>query len=122
MRPWRRLWATDHFEETGYARLDYRSQELGDRSEKENSVLTTKLPNYLASWNDRARRARKKFLASGCTIRNVTPDEFAEGFRITKVKHWYKSSYISYYKRMVGIDATKIRQWLVYDPSGKVIA
>ena len=22
-KPWRRLWATDHFEETGYAKLEY---------------------------------------------------------------------------------------------------
>ncbi len=112
-RPWRRLWLTDHFEETGYTELIDNWQLTIDNLEK--------IP-YLSSWNDRAKRARKKFLASECTIRDVTPDEFAEAFRTTKVKHWYKSAYISYYKRMVSIDATKIRQWIAYDPTGKVIA
>lgn len=104
---WRRLWLTDHFQETGYAELD-----RGSPGEN--------LP-YLSSWNDRAKRARKKFLASGSRIESVTPDVFAEAFRMTKVKHWYKSAYISYYKRMVGIDASRVRQWIAYDPSGKVM-
>ncbi len=123
--PWRRLWLTDHFEETGYAELDHRSQITDSRLGNKNQAIShppVTTPTYLSSWNDRAKRARKKFLASGCTIRDVTPEEFIEGFRITKVKHWYKSAYISYYKRMVGIDATKIRQWLIYDPIGKVIS
>lgn len=76
--------------------------------------------SYLSSWNDRAKRARKKFLASGSRIESVKPEVFVEAFRTTKVKHWYKSAYISYYKRMVAIDATKIRQWIAYDNTGKV--
>lgn len=35
-------------------------------------------------------------------------------FKKTKVKHWFKSDYISYYKKITGIDPSAIRQWLVY--------
>lgn len=120
--PWRRLWLTDHFEETGYAKLLYPPKELAGKSDTTNKSLQ-KLPTpaYLASWNDRSRRARKKFLASGATVKAVTPEEFAHGFRTTKVKHWYKSAYISYYNRMVSLDASKVRQWLAYDTTGHVV-
>ncbi len=86
--PWRRLWLTDHFEETGYAELDHRSQITDSRLGNKNQAIShppVTTPTYLSSWNDRAKRARKKFLASGCTIRDVTPEEFIEGLRITKV-------------------------------------
>mgnify|MGYP000926630977 CR=1 FL=1 len=53
-KPWRRLWLTDHFEETGFA-------ELPEKSEKDE--LSSHIP-YLSSWNDRSKRARKKFLVS----------------------------------------------------------
>jgi hypothetical protein len=100
---WRKLWFTDHFEETGFAKLD-------------NGAPST------ASWNDRAKRALKKFEKSGCTVRAVTPEEFIEGFRMTKVKHWHKSVYIGYYKKMVSLDADKVRQWMAYTPEGLPIA
>ena len=54
-------------------------------------------------------------------MRYADPEEFAQGFRNTKVKHWHKSAYISYYKRMVALASTKVRQWLAYDRDGKVI-
>lgn len=116
-KSWRRLWFTDHFEETGYAKLAYSGE--GDTIHKNLPKLPT--PVYLASWNDRSRRARKKFLASGATVKLVSSEEFIIWFRTTKVKHWHKSAYISYYNRMVSLDASKIRQWLAYDSSGKVI-
>jgi hypothetical protein len=78
-KPWRRLWFTDHFEETGYALLS---------EKKEESPAFP--PTYLASWNDRSKRARKKFLQSGSSIRTVSPEEFIHAFRDTRVKHWYK--------------------------------
>lgn len=40
---WRKLWLSDHFQETGITTLD---------------------ENYRKKWNERARRAEKKFLAS----------------------------------------------------------
>jgi hypothetical protein len=130
-KPWRRLYFTDHFEETGFSELDIRDKiwEIREEStEKENldpshrsSLMSHLSAPYLFSWNDRSKRARKKFLALWATVKEVSPEIFAEGFRTTRVKHWYKWAYISYYKRMVSIDASKIRQWLAYDLSGKVI-
>ena len=99
---WRRLYMTDHYQETGYTILD---------SE-----------NYTKKWNDRARRTNKKFLASGGTVRAVTREEYIEGFRATKVKHWYKNDYISYYKKITSIAPDAIRQWLCYDTAGKAVA
>jgi hypothetical protein len=96
---WRKLWFTDHFEETGFAELH-----------RERSMY--------ASWNDRAKRALKKFEKSGCTLEAVTPEIFAQAFTKTKVKHWHKSVYVNYYKKMVAIDATKVRQWIAYTPLG----
>ena len=66
---------TDHFEETGYTEL---GTELPD--EKKNIS-----PAYLSTWNDRAKRARKKYLASGATIRAVSTEEFIQAYRETKV-------------------------------------
>jgi hypothetical protein len=126
-KPWRRLWATDHFEETGYAELVQNEKRKVKSAEQESQISswanqqTSKTANYLLSWNERSKRARKKFLALWAIVKEVSPDIFVEGFRTTRVKHWYKWAYISYYKRMVSLDASKVRQWLAYDPSGKVI-
>lgn len=108
---WRRLWLTDHFEETGYSLLSTKTETQQD----------TKSMSYLASWNDRSKRARKKFHASGATLEKVSPEVFIDWFKHTNVKHWYKGAYIHYYKKMVAIDASKIRQWIAYDPEKKVI-
>jgi hypothetical protein len=146
-KPWRKLYFTDHFEETGYAKLVQSekwkvkseddsaivilglSQNPGTKNESSSAELlptqewqkSSKPANHLLSWNERSKRARKKFFSSWATVKEVDPETFAMGFRTTKVKHWYKWAYISYYKRMVDIDATKIRQWLAYDSSWKVI-
>lgn len=90
---WKRLYLTDHFRETGY-------------------VLLTE--NYRSKWNERSRRAMKKFEKSGAITYQVDSETFVKAFRETKVKHWYKSDYIKYYQKMVAIDHSKIRQWLVY--------
>ncbi len=55
-------------------------------------------------------------------MKAVTPEEYVEAFRATKVKHWYKSDYISYYKKITAIGAESIRQWICYDPNGKAVA
>jgi hypothetical protein len=54
-------------------------------------------------------------------VKLVTSDEFVEAFKTTKVKHWHKSVYISYYKKMVAIHGDKVRQWLAYDSTGRQI-
>jgi hypothetical protein len=99
---WRRLYLTDHYQETGYSLLED--------------------ADYPKKWNERARRARKKFLTSGWVVKAVTHDEYVTAFRATKVKHWYKSDYISYYKKITSIAPESIRQWICYDPSGKAVA
>ncbi len=99
---WRRLYLTDHFQETGYTLL-------------END-------QYAKKWNDRARRAQKKFLSSGGVVKAVTHEEYIEAFRATKVRHWYKSDYISYYKKISSIWGESIRQWLCYDGEWKAVA
>ncbi len=98
---WRRLYLTDHFQNTGYTTLDQ--------------------DDYKKHWNDRAKRAQKKFEKSGAEIRSVTASEFAEAFQKTKVKHWYKSDYIRYYKKLTNIDPSKVRQWIVLY-HGEVVA
>lgn len=69
---------------------------------------------YKKKWNDRAKRALKKFEKSGCEVRAVDADTFVDAFRKTRVKHWFKSDYISNYKRIRAFAPEKVRQWLVY--------
>lgn len=109
---WKRLWFSDHFEETGYTKLEYNEEEK----------KTAPNPAYLTSWNDRARRARKRFLSSWATVREVSPEEFIETFRATKVRGPHKAGSIVYYKKLTAIDSSKVRQWMVYDLSGKPIS
>lgn len=92
---WKRLYLTDHFQNTGYTTIDRES-------------------DYATHWNDRAKRARKKWRSSGGEIRAVEQAEFIEAFQKTKVKHWYKSDYIRYYKKISTINPKSVRQWLVY--------
>ncbi len=96
---WRRLWLTDHFQETSVNILD---------------------TNYRAKWNDRAKRAIKKFEKSGAEVRKVDADTFVKAFRATRVKHWYKSDYIRNYERIRSFDPSKVRQWLVYQDNKAV--
>lgn len=92
---WRRLYLTDHFQCTGFTRID-------------------DVEDYTKKWNDRAKRARKKFNNSWAEVRLVDRDTFITAFRNTKVKHWFKSDYISYYKKITAVDPSAIRQWIVY--------
>lgn len=52
----------------------------------------------------------------------MTPEEFVTAFRATKVKHWHKSVYIGYYKKMVAINSSAVRQWVAYSTDGVAIA
>ncbi len=90
---WRRMWLTDHFQETSLNIID---------------------ANYRNKWNSRSVRAVKKFEKSGAEVRAVDPDTFVAAFRATRVKHWFKSDYISNYKRISKHDPSKVRQWCVY--------
>ncbi len=95
---WRKLWLTDHFQETSVNIID---------------------SDYRAKWNDRARRALKKFEKSGAEVRNVDAETFIDAFQKSNVKSWnyklIKNDYINNYKRIRSFAPEKIRQWLVYD-------
>lgn len=71
---------------------------------------------YYKKWNERARRARKKYLAHIDTVRIelVSPVQFVEAFRRVKVKHPYKKDYIRYYDSMTSIDPGSIRNYVAY--------
>lgn len=102
---WRRLWATDHFQETSVNILD---------------------ENYRTKWNDRSRRALKKYEKSGAEVRSVDSDTFIEAFKKSHVKHWtyklIKGDYINNYKRIRSFGPDKVRQWLVYNTDWKAVA
>jgi hypothetical protein len=71
---------------------------------------------YYATWNERARRARRKFLSfEHLSVRQVTPESFQDAFKKTKVKHSFKEEYISYYRSMVAVSPEAIRSYVVYD-------
>jgi hypothetical protein len=98
---WRRLYLTDHFQETSVNILD---------------------ADYQKKWNDRARRALKKYQKSGAEVRNVSPEVFVDAFKKSKVKFWsFKNDYIRNYKRIQSFAPDKVRQWLVYH-DGKPVA
>ena len=90
---WRKLWFTDHFQETG---------------------MTELVPEYKKKWSERARRALKKFEKSWAEVRSVDAESFMNAFRKTRVKHWFKSDYISNYKRIRAFAPDKVRQWMVF--------
>ncbi len=91
---WRRLYLSSHFQETGF------------------SLVREDYPRY---WSERARRARKKFIASGAEVRLVDPETFVAAFRATRIRQWLlKSDYITFYKKMVAIDPSSVRAWLCY--------
>ncbi len=101
---WRRLWLTDHFQETSVNELT---------------------PDYRTKWNDRARRALKKYEKSGAEVKFVDADTFIAAFRASHVKTWnykmIKNDYIRNYKRIRSFAPDQVRQWLVYS-EGRAVA
>lgn len=64
-------------------------------------------------WNERARRARKRFLAQeDVEIKMVEAKEFIDAFSTARVKHHFKSDYTKYYLRMYNLDPTSVRSFL----------
>lgn len=95
------MWIRSHFIQTGFTVLDS--------------------PDYSRKWNDRARRAHKKFLAADAKIEEVSDFEFMEAFRSTPVKHLYKKDYIKYYRTMAAIAPNDVRSYVVRH-DGKIVA
>jgi hypothetical protein len=94
---WRKLAVGTHFTRTGFVQIE--NQE------------------YYKKWNERARRARKKFLSldsSEIRIELVDKEAFIDAFKKIKVKHLFKSDYIAYYRAMIGIDESTIRSYVCY--------
>lgn len=90
---WKRFLIQTHFI---YANVTYVTQE------------------YYKKWNQRAQRARKKFLSSGVEIKQVSSDELIEAFRKTPVRHLFKKDYIEYYQKMAQVDETSLRSYVAY--------
>jgi hypothetical protein len=68
---------------------------------------------YWMQWNERARRARKRFLEQDdVEIVEVTKQEFVAAFSATRVKHAFRSDYIRYFTKMCDIDQSTVRSFL----------
>ena len=68
---------------------------------------------YWMQWNERARRARKRFLEQDeVEIVEVTQQEFVTAFSATRVKHAFRSDYIRYFNKMCAIDESTVRSFL----------
>jgi len=93
---WRKLAVGTHFTRTGFVRV-----ENGE---------------YYKKWNERAKRARKKFLSCNpeIHIELVDPETFIHAFGSVKVRHLFKSDYIRYYRSMTDIDSASIRSYICY--------
>ncbi len=101
-KPWRKMWLRSHFMNSGFTVVDS--------------------PDYFRKWNERARRARKKFLSTeGAETVRVSDDEFMEHFRTTPVRHAFKKEYIKYYRTMAAIAPESVRSY-VAKYRGKVVA
>lgn len=99
---WRELWPSGHFKETWFCVLEDE--------------------NYDKKWNERAKRAKKKFSTSWYIIKDVSPTEYVLAFKNTKVKHMYKKNFIEFYESLIKVDGKSMRQRLCYDPSGIPVA
>ncbi|MBP7806555.1 GNAT family N-acetyltransferase [Candidatus Gracilibacteria bacterium] len=94
---WRKLAVGTHFTRTGFVKIENHE--------------------YYKKWNERARRARKKFLSfidSGIHIELVDQEEFVRAFQSIKVRHMFKSDYIRYYRAMSSIGENAIRSYVCY--------
>lgn len=98
---WRNMWLRSHFTQSGFTVIDS--------------------PDYQKKWNERSRRARKKFLASGASIDVVSDFEFMDAFRNTPVKHLYKKDYIKYYRTMAAIAPNDVKSYVARH-DGKIVA
>lgn len=87
------MWLKSHFTNSGFTTVDS--------------------PEYFKKWNERARRARKKFLSSeGAEIERVSDDEFMEAFRVTPVRHAYKKEYVKYFRTIAAIAPDDTRAYV----------
>ncbi len=98
---WKKLMIGTHFTRTGFVQIENH--------------------RYYEKWNERARRARKKFLSylnnkstEDIHIEKVHQEAFIEAFKQVRVKHLYKSDYIRYYRAMTDINAGSVRSYVCY--------
>lgn len=92
---WRKLAVRTHFVRTGFVRIENYE--------------------YYKKWNERARRARKKFLSrTDVRIELVDREAFTKAFQTVKVKHLFKSDYIRYYRAMTETEENAVRSYVCY--------
>ncbi len=96
------MWIRSHFTASGFTIVD---------SEK-----------YFEKWNERARRARKKFHSfKDVEVVELSEEEFMEAFRTTQVGHGYKKDYIKYYRTIAAIAREDVVSYGVRY-QGKIVA
>lgn len=99
---WHRLLIPTHFKISGIAILDR--------------------DDYWTAWNERARRARKKFIAhTDTSIVRVDRHTFATEYRATKPTFMFRDSLVDYYETIHQLGPSTIRSWLCYE-HGEVVA
>ncbi len=92
---WRRLLIPTHFTVSGIAVLDNEE--------------------YWKEWNERGRRSRKKFFAhADLEIRVPSVEEFAQAYKETKAKFWFKNVFVDHYKKLNVLGPGTIRSWICY--------
>lgn len=95
-KPWKELWIPgSHFTSTGIGKVR---------------------PSFYLAWNERAKRARKKFLSfPNVSVRKASEKEFTEAFSKTRVRHPFRSDYIRYYSKMCRVNPKSIQSFLAYE-------
>jgi hypothetical protein len=88
---------------------------------KKQSIVLLDGPEYWKKWNERAKRARKKYKQMGVEIKLVDPFEFVEGFKATPTRHAFKKDYIKYYTHITKVNPKLIRSYVAYY-DGKIVA
>lgn len=100
---WRKLWMNAHFTTTGYTVLEDE--------------------NYFKKWKERAKRARKKFLANpDLRIELVDTETFQKHYKESKISQPYKSSFVQYHKSISQFDDENAIQNMICYHKDKVVA
>lgn len=102
---WRKMWwpFNSHFMMTGYSVIDRE--------------------DYYKKWNERAQRARKKFLANkDLRIELVDKETFQKYYKHVRISQPYKSAFMKYHNSLSNFDENKDIKNMVCFHKDKVIA
>lgn len=97
---WRKLWFSTHFMKTGFTEL---------------------VEGYEMKWNSRARRAKKRYLASGAVIESIDYRSFSQIFIESKAVVPHKSTFVRYHASLARYDEPHMNNWICRY-NGEVVA